>query len=541
MWFRKRVAQIDLVALLLFLVLVEVVLRLAVPVLRPIPRGPLPTWYRGLTQVSLFMLHLTSALSLAVVAAYAWQLAIRRDLFATGARLVVAVEAAVFVGLAAFAVFSTPKPGLTFHLETAFVALSVTLALGLLLRPGDPLVKLGLLVLCAPLLVHYYGTFKLNVVVAEDAARWSAIPDRIRELGQWSIAMAALAAPICFAPRPLRRSLPRPGPLVVAVFVGTVGAVIMRKHYEVGMEIASRALGVELGPGAPVGTIALYITAVSLVVWTVASTLIADAPARRLIGMGFALVVAGGYSFERPVQFLCVAAGALAIARGGSRVGEQERVTEETAPRFSAPPIPDEIWQAYVRRLALAVTADPRMLREGDVEETFLSGQRGTLPFTVRILRNGQGIRSLEAIFGEAVADGAAPSWTMFARPEGLLATGVHPAPPPAHGHAPRTGDYAFDRRFRLDDAATLTPHLLDDGLRARAAAVLDGWLAVWPGRCLHYKVCPGRGAPLDHPIPVTELAFRGGASSMASERLVGVLDLLAEIARRALTPAKLA
>ena len=43
-----------------------------------------------------------------------------------------------------------------------------------------------------------------------------------------------------------------------------------------------------------------------------------------------------------------------------------------------------------------------------------------------------------------------------------------------------RTGDPAFDRRFKLHDRSGVTARLFDEGLRARAAAVLDGWVALW-------------------------------------------------------------
>ncbi len=69
----------------------------------------------------------------------------------------------------------------------------------------------------------------------------------------------------------------------------------------------------------------------------------------------------------------------------------------------------------------------------------------------------------------------------------------------------------------------------------ARAArALLDGWVAVWPNGELRYQVFPGRGAPLDHPVPQSELASGGNNLAAATERLVNVLDLLVELHTRA-------
>lgn len=535
---RRRLAALDLIALLLVLAMLEVTLRLAVPVLRPTNvRDAVPGWHTALTWAGVFMLHLTSTLALGVAALQIWEASVRRDLYPPGARLTIAAVGAGFLALTSWSIFVTPSPSMTFFVETSFVALLVLAVAALAVRRGDPLVKVGLLVVAAPFLVHWYGTFRLQPFIGGEAARWSPLPDRIREIGQWTVAMAAMATPLCFAPRPLARSLTRPGPLVTAAFVGTIGAVILRRHYEVGMELASRALGVELGPGAPVQTIALYVTAACMAVWTLTATFTADSAARRLIGMGFALVVVSGYSFEMPVQFLCTAVGVLAIARGGAHVVDEEIVGIDAGPRFSTPPIPDEAWRGYVDALSRALGAEAQVRREAELEETALVGRRREVPFSLRVLRSSQGLHAVEATFGAERPSDAAPAWTLFARPEGLLATGVHPPPPANRGSVVRTGDASFDRRFKLKDESDVTSRLFDDGLRARATAVLDGWVAVWPGRALVYSVCPGRGAPLDHPIPVTELAFRGAASPAAAERLAGVLDLLAEIAGRALVP----
>jgi len=73
---------------------------------------------------------------------------------------------------------------------------------------------------------------------------------------------------------------------------------------------------------------------------------------------------------------------------------------------------------------------------------------------------------------------------------------------------------------------------IFDEPLRARAAAMLDGWVAWWAGACLRYRVYPGLGAPLDHPAPLSELAIRGVGPV---DRMVGVIDVLTSIAARGL------
>jgi hypothetical protein len=114
-------------------------------------------------------------------------------------------------------------------------------------------------------------------------------------------------------------------------------------------------------------------------------------------------------------------------------------------------------------------------------------------------------------------------------------ALGVNPSGPPA---APifKTGDAQFDERFKTRGSAIAFHKLFDDGLRARAVATVDGWIAYWENESLRYRVYPGRGAPLDHPMPLSDLAL--GRASATPDRLIAVIDLLIELARRGVVPA---
>ena len=93
------------------------------------------------------------------------------------------------------------------------------------------------------------------------------------------------------------------------------------------------------------------------------------------------------------------------------------------------------------------------------------------------------------------------------------------------------TGDEAFDERFKTRGSALAFRQLLDEDLRTRAVNTLDGWLAYWDKEGLRYRVYPGRGAPIDHPMPLSDLAL--GRSATQAERLVIVIELLIEIAKR--------
>jgi hypothetical protein len=173
-----------------------------------------------------------------------------------------------------------------------------------------------------------------------------------------------------------------------------------------------------------------------------------------------------------------------------------------------------------------------RYIPQGSIEETIIDGTRGELPFTLTIQRTLHGIHAVDICFGVAPPVGLEPRVTLLARAEGVLVS-AHPAPPMTQAPTVRTGDAAFDRRFRLQDAANHAATVLDDALRARVTALIDGWIAVWPGTALRYRVCPGRGAPIDHPIPIPTLSLGVGDVESATERLVRVFDLVEEIAER--------
>jgi hypothetical protein len=512
---RKKIAELELVPILLGVAALELTLnRLAVPVLRP-PGSPVPAWHRDLDVVGLFVFHLATLLALGVGVAKTLELFARRGRFPPASRFLVLIAAALFFGLAVWGVFLPAPPSLSFHLESCFTLLLLLFGMALAMRPGEPWVKLGLVILTIPFLLHYYGTFALRVLIGGDV-RGSSLPDRMRDIGQWSVALAAVGVSICFAPRPIWRTILRPGPLAIAGFVATILTVVMVRNQDVGLEMASKGLGIDFGPGAPAPVIAAFVLAAVAITWAIAAALTAETPSRRLLGSGLALVCIGGYAFAWPLTLLTVVAGALAIVQAGSEVGGAE-------PAPARPPaVPEAAWRAYVETLAAAVGG--AATHAGGA--SLVRGEHGGLPYDVRIARGDDPV--VEITFG--VVPAGAPAWTLLARPDRLFAARGLAQPPPTDAPAARTGDHSFDQRFRLHDAGAVTARLLDEGLRARATAVLDGWVAVWPDAALRYHVEPGHGGPVDHPLPLTELrAGRPGGT----ERLVGVFELLGELARR--------
>src|SRR5687767_7255260 len=121
MAFRRWVARLDLIPVLLIALLVELALnRLAVPVLRP-SGDSLPAWHRNLDLVGLFTFHLATLLGIGIGA---WKVTemFLADSLSRPARVTVAAVASIFYVLAAYIVVSrSGDEALAFHLETAFL------------------------------------------------------------------------------------------------------------------------------------------------------------------------------------------------------------------------------------------------------------------------------------------------------------------------------------------------------------------------------------------------------------------------------------
>ena len=508
---RRKLAELDLVLVLIGVAALELMLnRLAVPVLRPTGGAGVPPWHRDLDVFGLFVFYLATALAFIVGIAKVIGLSFRSARFGPLPRAFVLGASVLFYGLAAYGVLGDAPSSLSFHLESCFTLLLLLLGMAMAMRPGHGLVKLGFVVLTIPFLLHYYGTFALRLLIGPEA-RGSSLPDTMRDVGQWSVAVAAIGVSVCFAPRPLGRSLTRTGPAAIAAFVGTILTIVMVRHEDVGLEMASKGLGLDFGPGAPAPVIGAFVLAAMAIAWTLTSTWTAEDVSRRHLGSGLALVCIGGYAFTWPLTLLTVVAGALVIVDTGTLLPESE-----VAPPLRSIPISDTALRDYLRALAteLCGAAEP-------------ASERGVVRGERWLVRVDSQPPAVDITFGQL--PDSEPVWTLEARPERLLHG--RPRAPTTSAPQARTGDHAFDLRFRVHDSAGLTPRLFDAGLRARAAAVLDGWVAMWPGGALRYHVRPGHGAPVDHPLPLT--ALRGGETG-DPRRLAAVFELLAELSRRA-------
>jgi len=528
----NRTGLASLYTLLCLLIAQLGLYQVAVPAAKPKDPGQAPPgWHQVLEYLGLFLFYFASALAFAVLLSSLSRVWARRE-YPPLLRAPMVLLGAIFAALAAIAIVTQADADAQFLFETTFVGTLLCLVFAQANRAGSLRAKLGLALLATPFGVHFYGPLW---------ARWSErlvadsdLPEKLSRMGQWTLAIAALAMPVCFGPRPLFRALRRPGPMGAAVVACFVSTLIVTGSYEVSAELAYKGLGIDIGPGAPRGVIALYVLALGAGTWTLIACLGSQNPWRQQIGVGVGLVGVAGYGFQWPVQYLSTLVGLIAIGEAAGRVGRE--VEDDAAPPFRAPPISDGAWAQYLQCLKAALDwRDLTLAKEAEGEGVadIVRGETEGRGAAIRLLREHGAVTKISVRVGKETPAGDEPFWVLAARPEDRV-VGVHPPPPSLGGREARTGDDIFDRRFALVERGPWTAALLDEPHRTRAVALLDGWVAIWDGGVLEYTVYPGRGAPVDSPVPITELAFRSDAMPESAERLTNVVSFLVELAIRA-------
>ncbi|HUS29341.1 MAG TPA: hypothetical protein VMZ53_12570 [Kofleriaceae bacterium] len=522
---RRAAGGIAPIHILLLVAFLEVAInRVAVPMLRPL-KGTPPTWHTVLDYSGLFLFYFTGTLAAFLIFAHVAKLFERRSPLV----LVASIALALAGVLAAVPLVMHVPAALSIPLETVFALAVILLLASALGRHRDVGAQLGLISLALPLLLHTASVYAARYVWPEGA--FDGPVTTIVRLGVMALSLAALVSPYVFAPRPFARAVTRPGPVLFAMGIAALGAIIARSFYSKVAKAASLAIGVELSTSHADPRLALYLLAIATLAWTLASCAFAESPARRQIGSGIALVVLGGYGFHWPNHYLLPLFGFALVADAITRVREEELSGLPIA--AETPPIADAAWSAYVgtvkagveRTLANVHTLTTR--GEGGLSSSVIVGDRNGLPVRTRIERIDGGVIAIDVVLGREYDEMRGATLTLWAIPPREL--GVNPAGPPA---APvfKTGDVGFDERFRARGNRLSFDRLFDDGLRARIVATLDGWFAYWAPEGMRYRVYPGRGAPLDHPIALSDLALGRTASP---DRLVAVIELLVEIAER--------
>jgi len=512
--------------ILLIVAVLEVAIdRIAVPLARPAEGVP-PHWHIGLDYVGLFLQYFTGTLSVAILLRRSVEAILERRGKRDAIAHVASIGAAV---LAAVALVMKPPAYVVVALELAFAIAVIAQVAATFARGRDVGVQIGIVAIAVPLLIHTLDVAGVRWLWPETAYDGKIIS--IEHAGVMALCVAALISPYVFAPRPFARAVTRPGPVVVAMTIAAAGAIAARLWYPQLARAATLAIGVTLDQDQADPRLAIYLLAFATLTWTLASCAFADTEARRQVGAGIVLVVLGGYAFQWTHHYLLPLLGVALIADAGRRVRDEELagmpITTET------PPIPDVTWSSYIATVKAALEktlGDVHTVTtrgEGGLATTMLVGDKDGLPVRIRIERIDGSVIAFDVVLGREIDEVRGATLSLWAiAPRGL---GVNPSGPPA---APtfKSGDTGFDDRFRCRGSALAFQKLFGEGLRARATTTLDGWLAYWEREGLRYRVYPGRGAPLDHPLPLSDLALGRPA---APDRFAAVVELLFEIAQR--------
>ncbi len=505
--------------------------RCAVPMLRPMLGEP-PVWHTVLDYGGLFVQYFTGVLAVMVlVARCVGAIDANRGLRDMVAHVALGVAALV----AAVPLVVTVPPWTSFLLEITFAGAVIATVASVFGRDRDLGVQVGLPLIGLPLLFHVVMQIAATLVWPEGAFDAPGGPSTLfTKIAVMMLSIAALATPYCFAPRPFARAVARPIPIIIAMAVAAAGAVIARLYYGTLAGATHLAIGIKMSDDAD-RKLALYLLAIATLAWTLSACAMAGSAARRLVGMGIAFLVLGGFEFHWPHHYLLPLLGLALIAEAARDVREEEVAAMPFI--AEAPPIGDVAWSAFVGTIATGLRrslSDVHSLTtraENGITSSVIVGEASGLPVRVRIERYEGSVVAADVVVGREIDELRGSTLTLWAMPPRGAA--ANPPGPPA---APifKAGDAAFDAKFRARGNAVVFSKLFDADAQARMVTQLDGWLAYWEGEGLRYRIYPGRGAPLDHPLPLSDLAL-GRAPS--AERLVAVIELLVQIATHGLEP----
>lgn len=500
----------------------------SMPMLSP-PAGS-PLWYTALEYFALFLSYFVGTLALGILITRAVS-AIEK---VRGIRDVIGhVALGIAAVLASVPLVVNTGPTWTVVIAIAFAVGLVAMVVTVFGAGRDLGIQIGLPFVIVPLLIHVFNVIGLQFIWPEHA--FDGPSQSLERLGVIALAIVALATPYCFAPRPFARAVTKPFPIVIAMTLAAVGAVLARLGYVKVAKAASLALGVDMAVGQADPRLALYLLALATLVWTLASCAYADSPARRTVGAGIALVVLGGYAFKWPHHWLLPLLGVTLIAEAARTVRDEELDAMPIASQ--TPPILDATWSTFIGTIVQALRkrlADVHSLTtRGDagLASSVIIGEANGIPVRTRIDRIDGCVLALDVVVGREIDEIRGATLTLWSVPE--RGTGTNPPGPPA---APlfKLEDEEVDAKFRLRGNPAAFAKLFDAELKARAVGTLEGWLAYWDGEGVRFRVYPGRGAPLDHPLPLSDLAQ---GKVPPNDRLVAVIELLIDIGTRVLVP----
>jgi hypothetical protein len=414
-------------------------------------------WRRALTDTRLFFYELTAVLSAMMLGSALARVAAFGDRYRIGARISFCMIGVVVVVLSALGAVAELPPDLFFHLHLSFAFLSLLIVMSIVASRSPARVKLGAVTLLLPIGLHFAARLTRRMSPVPEL---TSTPLELEMIAQATLAAAAVVSIPCFASR---RHGVRLGIALAAVAVGAT-AVLVRIDWETAARVAAYGFGVAL-PMAP-WALVIYLLALGGFVFTV-TTLLSSTGPEKLRGWGLLFFGIAGLEQQAAFQMTLAALGMLCIA--------------ESVVRAAGAPMTRETFENIVRRGAAAVGAPQLMMTGHSGYETVRmhSPPTSPLPIQLSLSRHAGLISGVDVIVGEAVPRD--PPFTLERRDAGRLG-------PRADGAAIDTGDADFDRSFVTRDKRGLNASLLDEGTRPRLAALVTGWLGVWPQRGLHYR-----------------------------------------------------
>jgi hypothetical protein len=490
-------------------------------VLRPwlIQKHPMSSWTTTVDYASLFLLYFATTLAIVVAAQLAWQS--WRTTGATAKNLPARLLPALLVVCVAAVV--TPAG------TTLSLALDVTLALVVIGAvfstfggaPRDLGARVGLLVVCAPILLHCAVTIYARAISIDAVAEST---ETLQHATLITMCVAAMLSPYCFAPRPFAAAVIRIAPVAVAMTLATAGALALRFDYVLTALSVDRALGIEISSMHADPKLALYLLSLATLLWTIASALVAQAPDRRRIGLGLFLLLLAGASYRWPVNYALVGIALTFIAQGARQVRSQEQ---------PAPQVDDAVWSTYVASVARALRVHAPQLhvlstRDTDAEvSTLLVGEIDNVALRVRMSRRQGCLQIVDVLLGREPLVNDSPTLVML-------------------GHSPVAAAAVIVKgerhRIASDDMDIVGPVAMFTTLRGEgslpgaALCEIPGWIGYWPQRGLLWRALPGRDASYDFPIPLHDLAMAGNGKAAAqnADRFASVVATLIALATRA-------
>jgi hypothetical protein len=456
-----------------------------------------------------FLFQLTAVLALVVLVAAFAGLLRRGELYPRTMRFSVGVIALVFAFFSAQALLRGQlAPRFFLYLETSYGFLSLLTAIAFAATPTPPRVKVGVVLLALPGVLHAAAILGVGWGKGNDSATLVAAA------GELLLIAAAVGAPLLLPPRPVAERRWR---LPLAVAAGLTGLFVVGLAVRFDLMQASALYGLRMEL-PPLGSVAGVAYVVALFGWSYATVQLgADKGGMRLCGYGLGLLALGGYDAGSPVELALSLLGLVAVAVGELRAAPY---ADRSRPRVS----PAD-WRAFVGRLATALGdgTEPNgtppqavIAEEEELEVSRIQTHRRGLPIVVKLLRRRGTLVEIDAAFGQVGRELPDASVERHRRrlarhPEHRLnLTRV------------KTGDATFDQKFSVHGAAPLG----DAELRHRIARQQgDGVLTIWSGSAARYL--------LSHPSSISEAppAFTGEVGGAAPvDGIVAIVDTLADL-----------